>query len=93
MQFTNVRSAKANLSRYLNSLEESGPVIITCRGVPKAVISSLSEDELDSFIIRHSQAIYEEAVAGVKEISEGKTYSVDEAFEKIAEIRTNDKKH
>lgn len=93
MKFANVKSTKANLSHYLNHLEETGPVIITCRGVPKAVINSLSEDEIDSFVIRHSEEVLEMAMRGLEEIAEGKTYPIDEALKKVAEIRKakNDK--
>ena len=93
MQFTNVRGAKTNLSRYLNSLEDDGPVIITSRGIPKAVITLFSDDDLDSFAIRHSEEVLEMAMKGLEEIAEGKTYSVDEALKKVTEIRKakNDK--
>lgn len=92
MRFANVKSAKTNLSNYLNSLEESGPVIITSRGVPKAVLTLFTDDDLDSFAISYSENVRKMALEGLKEIAEGKTYSVDEARKKAAEIKEADDK-
>ena len=87
MEFVNTRNAKARLSYYLNHLEDSGPVIITSRGVPKGVLTVFTDDELDSFAIRHSENIHKMAIEGFEEIREGETYSVDEALKKVAETR------
>lgn len=93
MVFTNLKKAKAHFSEYVNNLEKTGPVIVTKRGVPRAAIIELTEDQVDSFIIRHSESIHKEALKAIKEIENGETYSVDEALEMIEKLRANDKKH
>ncbi|MBU4178526.1 MAG: type II toxin-antitoxin system prevent-host-death family antitoxin, partial [Actinobacteria bacterium] len=80
MEFVNTRTAKAKLSHYLNNLESTGPVIITSNGVPKGILTTFSEDDIDEFVIRHSEKIHKMVMEGLGDIRQGRTYTVDEAF-------------
>jgi len=83
MEFVNTRTAKAKLSHYLNNLESTGPVIITSNGVPKGILTVFSEDDIDDFVIRHSEKIHKMVMEGLEDTKQGKTYTVDEAFAKV----------
>lgn len=87
MKFVSTKKMKAELSYYLNSLDKTGPIIVTKYGVPKALVIPFTEDDIDSFVLRHSEEVYKMALEAIKEIEDGKTYSVDEGLKKVAEIR------
>lgn len=86
VKFVSTRTAKAKLSHYLNGLKDSGPVVITSRGLPKGILMAFAEDELDGFVIRHSEKIHKAVMEGLVDIQQGKTYSVKEAREKLEEL-------
>lgn len=53
MIFANVRELKNKTSKLLRATREGEDVIITLRGKPTAVIHSLTEDEMEDYILNH----------------------------------------
>ena len=51
MRFINIRELKLNTNKVINLSEKNGPLVVTRRGRPVAVLKSISEEDL-SFKIK-----------------------------------------
>ncbi|MDD5687946.1 MAG: type II toxin-antitoxin system prevent-host-death family antitoxin [Elusimicrobia bacterium] len=53
MQFTSIANLKNNACKIISAVEKGKDTILTKHGRPVAVISHLSEDEIDDYILTH----------------------------------------
>lgn len=53
MQFTNIANLKNNACKIISAVEKGNNAILTKHGRPVAVISHLSENELEDYILSH----------------------------------------
>ena len=53
MIFTNIKELKAKTSEFIRKTGAGEDVIITFRGKPVALLRSLTEDELEEYILNH----------------------------------------
>jgi prevent-host-death family protein len=90
MEIINTRTAKEHLSHYLNNLEESEPVIITSRGVPRALLISFPESDLASVVIQRSEAVRRIIMEGLSDVKHGETYPVKDARKMANRLRKPD---
>jgi prevent-host-death family protein len=70
VEFVNMRTLKARLSEYVNSLDERGPVLITCHGDPKAVLFPFKCRELNHLIRLDEKSLAEAIVSHTVEMHE-----------------------
>ena len=47
MQITNIRELKTNTKKVLATMTQKGPIVLTRRGIPVALMRSLGSKELD----------------------------------------------
>lgn len=53
MIFANVRELKNKTSELLRATREGEDIIVTLRGKPAAVIRSLTEEEIEDYVLNH----------------------------------------
>lgn len=53
MQFTSIADLKNNTCRIISAVEKGNNTILTKHGRPVAVITHLSEDEIEDYILTH----------------------------------------
>lgn len=87
MERLGVREAKEHFSEVLNNLENSGPVLITKSGFPTAIISPITDDELDAFVMQHSKAIHEVLAEGAENIRKSKSRPARDVMREIRKSR------
>lgn len=89
MKLTNIKPVsylKAHASEILRNLPEAGgPMVITQNGEAKAVLQDVSTYEQT----QETLALLKILALGDRQIDEGKTVSMDEAFEQIRAKRRN----
>ena len=56
MKFANVRELKNKTSAILSKAEKE-PVVITSRGKPRAIITGISEDDFEDYLLEQSPAL------------------------------------
>ncbi len=66
MKFANVRELKNKTSEILRKAQE-GDVIITSRGKPRAIITAITEEDFDEYLLERSPAFQKALEAGRRE--------------------------
>ena len=66
MKFANVRELKNKTSAILNKAEKE-PVVITSRGKPRAIITGISEDDFEDYLLEQSPALQDALEEAAKE--------------------------
>ncbi len=55
VQFVNIRKFKSQLSEVIRRSRRQGDVVVTSRGRPTAVLHAISEEDLEDYLLAHSQ--------------------------------------
>lgn len=58
MKFANVRELKNKTSEVLRKAEKED-VVITSQGKPRAIITGITEDDFEDYLLEHSPALLE----------------------------------
>ena len=78
MRFANTVELKNKTNKILKEVMKGSPVIITYRGKPAASITTLTEDDLEDFVLENSPMIQKMIVEAQKDIQAGKVVSLKE---------------
>ncbi len=68
VQFVNIRELKSQLSKVIRR-SKKGDIVVTSRGKPTAILHSVSEEDLEDYLLAHSekfQKSLEASYAGYK---------------------------
>jgi prevent-host-death family protein len=76
MRVANTVELKNKTNKILKEVMEGKPVIITYRGKPAASLTSLTEDDLEDFILQNSPRIKKMLGEAEKDIKAGKVISL-----------------
>jgi prevent-host-death family protein len=77
MQFVNVRELKNKTSYVLRRAGEGEDIVVTSRGKPCAVIHSLTENEIEDYILLNHPAFKKRIKESLKEYAAGETEDID----------------
>lgn len=58
MKFANVRELKNKTSEILRKAEKEA-VIITSKGKPRAIVTAISEDDFEDYLLEKSEALHD----------------------------------
>ncbi len=83
MKFINIRELSKSPSKYLKDANEEGDVIVTRNGLPYAIISRMSGNELEDYVLAKHFGLEEQFTAAKKEYGSGQTISARELLKKI----------
>jgi prevent-host-death family protein len=78
MRVTNTVELKNKANKILREVMKGSPVIITYKGKPAASLTSLTEDDLEDFILENSPKIKNMMKQAERDIQAGKVVSFDE---------------
>ncbi len=82
MKFVGVRELKNNTSEILHYTATSGYVVVTSRGKPCAIMSHISDNELEDYVLLNHPEIRKRIKKAYKEYLAGKTKNVDKLIKK-----------
>jgi len=82
MRVANTVELKNKTNKILKEVMKGNAVIITYRGKPAASITTLTEDDLEDFVLEHSPKIQKMVAEAEKDIQAGKTVNLDEYLRK-----------
>ncbi len=66
VQFVNIRELKNHVSEVIRRTRR-GDVVVTSRGKPKAVLHSVSEEDLEDYLLAHSPKFIKSLEASYRE--------------------------
>jgi len=76
MKFAAIRDLQIKASNVVKKAQYE-PVVITVHGKPKAVLTQISEDELEDFLFENSPRLRKRIEEGLKDIKAGRIISHD----------------
>ena len=76
MQFINIRELSRSPSKYVKIANEKDDVIITRNGHPYALLSKITDDELEDFILTKHFNLEDDFKTAKKEYKAGKTVNI-----------------
>ncbi len=85
MRFVNVRELKNKTSYVLRLSGEGEDIVVTSRGKPCAVIHSLTENEIEDYILLNHPAFKEMIKESLKEYAAGETEDIDSLIKEAEE--------
>ena len=74
MKFAAIRDLQIKASEVVKRSQQE-PVVITVHGQPKAVLTSIREDELEDFLFENSPRLRRRIEEGLKDLKEGRMIS------------------
>ena len=77
MRFVNVRELKNKTSYVLRQAGEGEDIVVTSRGKPCAVIHSLTENEIEDYILINHPVFKKKIKESLEEYNAGETENVD----------------
>lgn len=77
MRFSAIRDLQIKASEVVKRSQQE-PVIITVHGKPKAVLTPITEDELEDFLFENSPRLRKRIEEGLKDIKEGRVTAHEE---------------
>ena len=80
MKFAAIRDLQIRASEVVKKAQRE-PVVITVHGKPKAVLTPISEDELEDFLFENSPVLRKRIEEGLRDFKSGRSVS-HEALEK-----------
>ena len=83
MKFINIRELSKSPSKYIKDANEEGDIIVTRNGVPYAIISRISGNELEDYILAKHFSLEEQFTTAKKEYESGRTISARELLIRI----------
>lgn len=82
MRVANTVELKNATNKILREVMKGTPVIITYRGKPAASLTSLTENDLEDFILENSPMVRKMIAEAEKDIRRGKVQSLDQYLAK-----------
>ncbi|PIQ97435.1 MAG: prevent-host-death protein [Nitrospinae bacterium CG11_big_fil_rev_8_21_14_0_20_56_8] len=82
MKTASVREVKAHLSQYLKAAEKED-ILVTSHGKPRAVLRSLSGENLEDFIIENNPEIRKKVEEAYREYMEEGGVPLDRVMKKL----------
>lgn len=74
MKFAAIRDLQIKASEVVKKSQRE-PVVITVHGKPKAILTSITEDELEDFLFENSPRLRKRIEEGLKDAEEGRVIS------------------
>ena len=74
MKFAAIRDLQNSTSKVVKKAQRE-PVIVTVHGRPKAVLTKITEDELEDFLFENSPILRRRIEEGLADIKKGRTVS------------------
>ncbi len=74
MKFAAIRDLQNSTSTVVKKAQRE-PIIVTVHGRPKAVLTKITEDELEDFLFENSPILRRRIEEGLKDIKKGRTVS------------------
>lgn len=87
MKFVTVRELKRDTAGILKWLTKNTPVVVTYRSKPRAIVTPVSEDELEDFLFEHSPVIRKRIEDGLRDLKQGRAVSHEELKAKLLASR------
>ena len=85
MRVANTVELKNKTNEILREVMKGSPVIITYRGKPAASLTSLTEDDLEDFVLENSPKIQKMISEAEGDIKKGKVVSLKDYLSKLNE--------
>jgi len=85
MRVANTVELKNKTNEILREVMKGSPVIITYRGKPAASLTSLTEDDLEDFVLENSPKIQKIISEAEGDIKKGKVVSLKDYLSKLNE--------
>jgi len=85
MRVANTVELKNKTNKILREVMKGSPVIITYRGKPAASLTSLTEDDLEDFVLENSPKIQKMISEAEGDIKKGKVVSLKDYLSKLNE--------
>jgi prevent-host-death family protein len=82
MKFAAIRDLQIKASDVVKKAQHE-PVVITVHGKPKAVLTPISEDELEDFLFENSPRLRKRIEEGLKDRKEGRVISHQDLKRKL----------
>ena len=92
MKFAAIRDLQIKASVVVKKAEQE-PVVITVHGRPKAVLTPISEDELEDFIFANHPSLRKRIERGLRDIRRGKVIAHQDLKAKLMKRRKARKSH
>lgn len=91
MKFAAVRDLQIKASEVVRQSQQE-PVIITIHGRPKAVLTAVTEDELEDFLFEHSPKLRKRIEEGLKDLQAGRVIFHNELKHQLKSRLNRDRK-
>ena len=85
MRFVNVRELKNKTSYVLRRAGEGEDIVVTSRGKPCAVIHSLTENDIEDYILLNHPAFKKRIKESLEEYAAGETEDIDSLIKEAEE--------
>ncbi len=90
VQFVNIRELKGKLSEVIRR-SRKGDIVVTSRGKPTAILHAVSEEDLEDYLLAHSEKFQRTLSSSYREYKKKGGVSldklIDEAERKIGRLR------
>ncbi len=82
MKFAAIRDLQIKASAVVKKAQQE-PVVITVHGKPKAVLTSVTEDQLEDFLFENSPRLRKRIEEGLKDIKAGRVIAHEDLKKKL----------
>ena len=83
MQFINVKELSRSPSKYVKIANEEDDIVITKNGHPNALLTKISNEELEDFILAKHFNLEREFAKAKREHANGKTKNIHELIKAV----------